>query len=81
MWTTVSNAKKINMETAGRETRGQVNYIIKHAVPSQNIYRQEMRNVISRGMKVNVKKTKLLCISNSVSFRAEVYLEETDGGA
>ena len=71
--------EKINMETAERGERDGVNYRSKHAVPSRNVYRHVIRRALSRGMKVNSRKTKLLCVSDAQSFGAEAFLDDGDG--
>ena len=67
--------EKINMETA--EKMGQ-NVRKKHAVPSQNVYQHIVGKAIERGRKIS-KKTKLLCISDSLSYRAKAYVRDVGG--
>ena len=67
---------KINMETAKRVGE---NLRRKHAVPSQNLYRHIIGKATERGMKVNSKKTKLLCISDSLTFKAGAYVRDVGG--
>ena len=70
--------EKINMETAVRFERGGKFIRSKHAVPSQNVFRHVIRRATDRGMKVNAAKTKLLCVSDALSYLPEVSIKSPD---
>ena len=52
---------------------------IKHAIPSQNTFRMTKRAAEAKGMKVNTSKTKVLCVSDSLSYRAAAKIEDEEG--
>ena len=52
---------------------------IKHDLQSQNTFRRIVRKAESRGMVVNSAKTKVLCISDAMSYKARSYLTDQDG--
>ena len=67
---------KLNMETVDA-VDGVKN---KQAVCTQNTFRRTIRNAESGiGMKVNTNKTNLLCISDSLTFKAEAFIRAEDG--
>ena len=49
------------------------------ATRSQNLFRQIIRIAELLGMKVNSDKTKMLCVSDSRTYRAAAFIETTDG--
>ena len=51
----------------------------KHAVASQNMFRRVVNNAEEIGMKVNSSKTKQICISDSLSFKASAHIYTTEG--
>ena len=67
------------METAVRFQRGGHDYRVKHAVPSQNVFRLVTSRVMSVGMKINPGKTSVLCVSDALSFGLEAYIEDIEG--
>ena len=69
--------EKINMETARVNNLGTRK--IKHAIPSQNVFRHTVKKATRRGMRVNAQKTALLCISDSLSKTSSAYIEDADG--
>ena len=71
---------KINMDSAavgtaasGRQTK------TKHDLQSQNLFRKIVSKAESRGMVVNKGKTKILCISDAQTYKAQSYLLDADG--
>ena len=46
---------------------------------SEQVFDRSARRATGRGMKVNQKKTTVLCISDAISFRPEVRLDVGDG--
>ena len=71
--------EKINMETAVRYDIGGEERRRKHAVPSQNFYRHVTKKAVGRGMKINSSKTKLLCISDALSYSPEAEIRDLNG--
>ena len=70
---------RVNFENSfGFEVNG-VNHRVKHAIQSQNVFRHLVRNAENIGMKVNTQKTTLVCFSDSLSFKADAYIEDSDG--
>ena len=49
------------------------------AVRSQNLFRQITRIAELMGMKVNTDKTMVLCVSDSRTYKAAAYIEDSDG--
>ena len=70
---------KINMETGQRVTVAGRSYRYKHDILTQNMFRRVVRKATSRGMVVNSSKTKLLCISDAQTYRAEAFFFDRDG--
>ena len=70
---------KINLDTATPETRGNVNYKIKHAKKTQNIFRHMTCSAENKGMKVNSTKTNMLLVSDKMSYTPEAYIEDEAG--
>ena len=71
---------KINMDTAEDEvavdgTRTKT----KHAVDTQNVFKRTIRNAELIGMRVNTAKTNLLCVSDSLTFKAQARITAGDG--
>ena len=46
---------------------------------SQNTFRRVLAKAEGRGMRVNIGKTAMLCVSDVVSFKADGYIEGEDG--
>ena len=46
----------------------------KHDIITQNMFRRIVRKAESRGMVVNNKKTKILCMSDAMSYEARAYI-------
>ena len=51
----------------------------KQAVSSQNAFRPIVKNAERKSMKVNTKKTGLLCISDSLNYKTHAYIQDKDG--
>ena len=51
----------------------------KHAITSQNVFRHIVRNAERKGMRVNTKKTNMLCISDSLNSKNVTHLFDRDG--
>ena len=51
----------------------------KQDLPSQNLFRRVVCKAESRGMVVNSKKTKVLCISDAQTYKAKAHLLDSDG--
>ena len=51
----------------------------KHAVATQNVFRHIVRNAERKGMKVNAKKTNMICISDSLHFDTRAHIFDRDG--
>ena len=71
---------KANMDSAqpcvlgdGRQAKD------KHDIPSQNLFRRVVGKAEARGMVVNKKKTKVLCISDSQTYKAKAHILDPDG--
>ena len=71
---------KANMDSAspkvtadGRSSKN------KHEVPSQNLFRRVVSKAESRGMVVNRAKTKILCISDSQTYKARAHIYDSEG--
>ena len=68
--------EKINFETAERIDQDNR---MKHAIPSQNIFRAVVRRAEGRGMRVNAAKTNLLVVSDALSFNPRAKIIAEDG--
>ena len=69
---------KINMDSGLVMTRGGKVYKVKKDLLSQNMFRRVVLRATGRGMVVNTKKTKLLCISDAQTYVAEAFFEDRD---
>ena len=59
------------METADRAgVRGRD----KHTIPTQNLFQRIIGKAEGRGMKVNLGKTAMLCISDAMSYDAGAHI-------
>ena len=70
----------VNMENAVRSTVGGVPWKIKHAIPTQNVFRHVVRRAQERGMKVNTAKTGMVYISDSLNARTGAFILDSEGG-
>ena len=69
---------QVNFENSyGFEVNG-TPYRIKHAVQAQNVFRHVVRGAEEIGMVVNAKKTAMLCVSDSLSYKADAYMLDDD---
>ena len=73
------NLSKINFENSYGFTVNGVKHRVKHAIQSQNVFRHLVRNALKIGMKVNSDKTSMICISDSLAYAADAYMEDEDG--
>ena len=71
--------ESLNFENATRITVLGDPVRVKRATASQNVFRHITRRAEEKGMKVNTKKTNLLCISDSLNYKTCTYLEDRDG--
>ena len=51
----------------------------KHDLPSQNLFRRVVSKAESRGMVVNRGKTRLLCVSDSQTYKAKAHIVDSEG--
>ena len=51
----------------------------KHDLPSQNLFRKIVCKAEARGMVVNKAKTKVLCVSDSQTYKAHAHICDADG--
>lgn len=72
---------KVNMENSDRLRNPDrlVEVRTKHAVNTQNFFQRVTGRAEWKGLKVNTSKTKLLCISDALSYEASSYIELVDG--
>ena len=73
-------AMKINMESAtdmdivaGKMVKE------KHDLQTQNVFRRVVGRAVERGIVVNNKKTKLLCISRATTYKAKAFIMGGNG--
>ena len=52
---------------------------VKHAASSQNVFRAVVRRATARGMRVNADKTRLLVVSDALSYRPAAFIEDSEG--
>ena len=70
---------KVNFENSvGFEVNGQ-KFRVKHAVQAQNIFRHVVRRAEDIGMKVNAKKTAMMCTSGATEYKADAYMFDSEG--
>ena len=72
---------KINMDSAAVTVGqpGEKPTKDKLDLQSQNLFRRVVRKAESRGMVVNNRKTKILCISDAQSYKAKSHLVDSEG--
>ena len=51
----------------------------KHDLPTQNMFRRVVCKAESRDMKVNKDKTKMLCVSDAVTYIAGAFIVDDEG--
>ena len=71
--------ERINMENAPRSISNQTEVRVKHAVATQNVFRHVIQAAENKGMKVNASKTNMICISDSLTFKASCFIQDRDG--
>ena len=69
----------VNMENAMTVQDGQERWKVKHAVPTQNVFRYVVGRAEERGMKVNTAKTGMVCISDSLNTRSAAFILDREG--
>ena len=71
---------KVNMVTVDRSLDSDGgNVRVKHAIQNQNLFLSVTCRAEWKGMKVNEKKTTMLCVSDAATFNAEAYIETMTG--
>ena len=73
------SADKINMETAEKGVHEQKAYRDKHAVQTQNLFRTVIRAAEFKGMKINAEKTKIMVVSDAISYTPRAHFYDSDG--
>ena len=56
-----------------------VQYRVKHAVQSQNIFRHVVKGAERIGMRVNSSKTTMMCVLDAKSYVADAFIHDKDG--
>ena len=51
----------------------------KHDLITQNLFRRVVAKARSRGMVVNNKKTRILCVSDALNYKALSFIQDSDG--
>ena len=69
----------VNFENAMQVLTAGESLKIKHAIPTQNVFRHVIRRAEQRGMKANTSKTAMICISDSLNFKTSAYIYDGDG--
>jgi hypothetical protein len=72
---------KVNMVNGVVEVDGEggVVWREKRDQQTENIFKRTIRRAESKGMKVNVNKTAMLAVSDSIAYRPRPYIQGTDG--
>ena len=70
---------KINFENSFGFKVNAVFYRVKHAVQAQNIFRHIVRQAEEIGMKVNLDKTSMICVSDALDYEADAFINNSDG--
>ena len=73
------SADKINMENADKGKHDGREYRDKHAVQTQNMFRTVIRAAESKGMKINGAKTKVLVVSDALSYVPRAHFFDSSG--
>lgn len=71
--------ERINVENAPRSITQSEEIRTKHAVCTQNVFRHVIQEAERKGMKVNASKATMICVSDSLTFKAACYIEDRDG--
>ena len=75
----ILTCEKVNFGNELVVNRGGIKIKVKLALNTQNGFRSISYNAGKLGMVVNSKKTGLLCVSDSLSYKAEAYILDGDG--
>ena len=70
---------KINFENSYGFTISGTNHRVKYALQSQNIFRHMTRKAEQLGIKVNKRKTAMLCVSDALGFEPDAFILDEDG--
>ena len=70
---------KLNFGSVPIDETGQEKIKMKQAIPAQNAFRCITGNAQAIGMQVNTSKTKVLCISDSLSYTPKTFIEDSEG--
>ena len=70
---------KINMRSGTERREGGNRLLVKHDLLTQNMFRRVVGRASQRGMVVNSKKTKVLCMSDAMSYVARSFFLDADG--
>ena len=70
---------KINMDSADEMWVRGKRVKIKHDIQTQNVFRRVVERATGRGMVVNAAKTKVICVSDAQTYKAECKFEDDDG--
>ena len=70
---------KLNMDNEQLIIRDGMRSKNKHAVATQNLFKRIVSNAEAIGMKVNTSKTNQICISDSLTFKAESHFYTKEG--
>jgi hypothetical protein len=54
-------------------------YRLKHDVATENVFRRTIDRATAQGMKVNINKTAMITVSDSISFKPEAFIEDDKG--
>ena len=69
---------KINFENSVRFIVNGVPYRVKHSVQARNMLRHMVKRAEQIGMVVNTSNTAIMCMSDSLSYKAEAYILDDD---
>lgn len=64
----------VNFENAIQTTILGEELKIKHAIPTQNVFRHVIRRAKEQGMKVNTSKTGMICVSDSLNYKTSTFI-------
>ena len=70
---------KVNFENSFGMTVNGVRHRIKHAIQAQNIFRHLVRRAEDIGIVVNSSKTAMICVSDSLAYEADAFIQDADG--
>ena len=70
---------KVNMDSAEVGMEEGKTIKDKHDLQAQNVFRRVVRKAESRGMVVNKKKTQMLCVLDTQTYKARAHIVDQDG--